>query len=225
MMSPKGVLMNKLVLSTKEELKENLEVLEIIGEKTELRLSGEIEMDSILFPVEEFETTWILEEGSKVKICIAQEISNLKGKIHLISNENVHLVFHFGMYAKGDNHLEILHEQVKNHSECEMKIRIATSEDSKVFLKATGAILRDTHGNVYLEDIKYLNEYPGSIVCLPELFVESDDTEANHNMTVSGIDDETLFHLESRGIDRGSAKELIYKSFVESMSRKDRDYL
>ena len=217
--------MNKLVLSTKEELKENLEVLEITGEKTELRLFGEIEVDSILFPTMEFETTWILEENADVKICIAQEICNLKGKIHLISNENAHLVFHFGMLAKEKNELEILHEQVKNNAECEMKIRIVTSENSKVFLKATGVIAKGTHGNVYLEDIKYLNEYPGSIVCLPELFVESDDTEANHNMTVSGIDDETLFHLESRGIDRYHAKELISKSFVESMSRKDRDYL
>ena len=217
--------MNKLVLNNHCELKENLEVLEIAPGETSLELSGEIELDSILFPILYFETTWIIHDDSKVKICIAQEISSVHGKIHLILHENAHLIFHFGMYAISENHLEIFHEQVKNYSESEIKFRIATSENSKVLLKATGSIAKSTKGNVYLEDIHYLNEYPGSIVCFPELLVDSEDTKANHNMTVAGTNEEILFYLESRGIQEEQAKRLIRKSFVESMSRKDGDYL
>lgn len=213
--------MNKLILETKETLDNNLEVLEIIGNTTRLEIENQVEIDSILFPEVPFKTTWVLKKGAKVLICVAEEISKLEGEINIISEEYTNLVFHLGIYAKDKNNLEIKNTLLKDNCSSDIKIRIATSKDANIYLKATGDIKKGVKNVVYLEDIKYLNEYPSSIVCLPELLVESDDAVANHNMTVASIDEETLFSLEARGLNEEKSRELIRKSFVESMARKD----
>ena len=217
--------MNKLVLSTRKVCSCNLEVLEIEKEDTELVIEGNVEIDSILFPSEEFHSVFRITKNSSLKIYMAQEIEDVHGKIEIISEDDTSLVFHLGVEAKGKNHLEIENQVIGNRCLNHLCMRIATSKNASMYFKATGIICKDTKENEYLEDIKYLNEYPGSIVCLPELLVESDDTLANHNMTVAGIDEENLFYLESRNIKEERAKELIRKSFVESMARKDGEVL
>ena len=214
--------MNKLVLETKQVLNENLEVLEITKTNTILEIEHDTEIDSILFPEETFETTWIIKKGAKVGIYLAQRIKNLHGKITILSEEDTSLIFHLGLYAEKNNDLVIWNTIQGNHCYSDIKIRIATEENGRVFLKATGDIQKNTKDSTYLEDIKYLNEYPGSIVCLPQLLVESDDTSANHNMTVASIDEETLFYLESRGMNKQDSKEIIRKNFIEAMARKER---
>ena len=214
--------MNKLVLSTKDVLKENLEVLEITGNKTELRIEGNTEVDSILFPSVDFTTTWILKKNAVVKFCLAQEIENINGIINIISEENTNLLFQLGVYAGGNNNLVINNMIQEDNVESNIKIRVATKENAKMYLRATGDILENTKSCFYVEDIKYLNEYPGTITCLPELLVKSDDAVASHNMTASNVDEDSLFYLESRGLSEEIARNLIRKNFIEAMARKDR---
>lgn len=213
--------MNKLVLNSKKRLNKNLEVLEITGENTILEIEEKVEIDTILFPKETFETTWVLKKGTKAIICFAQKLENIDGKITIISEEKANLIFHMGIYASKKNHLEIKNIIEGNDCESDIKMRIAPLERSKFYLKATGVIKKNTKNSTYLEDIKYLSEFRGDIICLPELLVESEDSNANHNMTVAGVNQEDLFYLESRGLSKEKSREIICQNFVESMSRKD----
>lgn len=51
---------------------------------------------------------------------------------------------------------------------------------------------------------------------IPCLEIETDDVKAGHAATIGNIDEELAFYLESRGLDKKSAKILLIKNFLES---------
>ena len=51
---------------------------------------------------------------------------------------------------------------------------------------------------------------------VPSLEIESDDVKAGHAATIGNIDEELSFYLESRGLDKKSAKILLIRNFLES---------
>lgn len=51
---------------------------------------------------------------------------------------------------------------------------------------------------------------------VPCLEIENDDVKAGHAATIGNIDEELSFYLESRGLDKKSAKTLLIRNFLES---------
>ncbi len=51
---------------------------------------------------------------------------------------------------------------------------------------------------------------------VPALEILPDDVKASHNSAMSEINDDEIFYLESRGLDRSIAENLIVKGFLES---------
>lgn len=54
----------------------------------------------------------------------------------------------------------------------------------------------------------------------PTLKIYHDDVACSHGNTVGAFDEESLFYLESRGIDRRRAKELLIRSFAAEVVRE-----
>jgi Fe-S cluster assembly protein SufD len=52
---------------------------------------------------------------------------------------------------------------------------------------------------------------------IPGLEIEADDVRCTHAAAIAQIDREQLFYLTSRGLDPGSAKQLIIEGFLESL--------
>lgn len=55
---------------------------------------------------------------------------------------------------------------------------------------------------------------------IPCMEIETDDVKAAHSATVSQVDEEQLFYLESRGISRIAAQKLIAIGFLETIALK-----
>lgn len=51
---------------------------------------------------------------------------------------------------------------------------------------------------------------------IPCLEIEADDVKAGHAATIGNVDEEMLFYLGSRGLDKKAAQSLLIKSFLES---------
>jgi len=66
------------------------------------------------------------------------------------------------------------------------------------------------------EDVLLLSKDAQSLGA-PQLEIEANDVKASHGSTVGRIDDEQLFYLASRGIDKEEAKKLIIKGFIDSI--------
>jgi Fe-S cluster assembly protein SufD len=72
---------------------------------------------------------------------------------------------------------------------------------TKTYLKADALMLGDT-ANVDL---------------VPSLEIDENDVRAGHGASVGRVDDEQLFYLTSRGIDRKSAERMVAEGFLRSV--------
>lgn len=54
----------------------------------------------------------------------------------------------------------------------------------------------------------------------PTLEIDENEVKASHDMAVGRIDDETLFYLQSRGLDEEGAKKLIISGFFRAVLEK-----
>jgi len=212
--------MNKLTVSTKEESSESFAHISLNFKEKERTITKDTIITDLKLS-DDFNLTVTIMDGVTVLFGDILTIENIKGKLTWKSGNDTHLEFHLGLKVKGKNDFSICHELNGNQNYSDIKLRIINEQDSSLNLKATGMIAKNTMGNEYAEDIKYLNEYPGSINCLPELLVDSDDVVANHNMTVGNISEEVLFYLGVRGIAREKAQNTMRECFINSMKRKE----
>ena len=53
-----------------------------------------------------------------------------------------------------------------------------------------------------------------SAVAEPELEIKNNEVKASHSASVGRIDEEQLFYLESRGVEKHDAEKLIIKGFL-----------
>lgn len=53
----------------------------------------------------------------------------------------------------------------------------------------------------------------------PELEIYADDVKCSHGATVGELDDNAIFYMQSRGIDRGSAQHLLTRAFAGQILR------
>ncbi len=71
--------------------------------------------------------------------------------------------------------------------------------------------------NALLEAHSLLLSKDASSNNIPSLEIEADDVKATHKATVTNLDEEQLFYLESKGITRQEAQHTIVKGFLESI--------
>ena len=65
----------------------------------------------------------------------------------------------------------------------------------------------------------------GEMNAKPELEILHDDVECSHGATIGSIDESQLFYLQSRGIDRKKATNILIKAFIEDIIPKGYEYL
>jgi len=51
---------------------------------------------------------------------------------------------------------------------------------------------------------------------IPSLEIEADDVKAGHAATLGRVDEETLHYMQSRGLDRRTAQDMLIKGFIEA---------
>ena len=207
--------MNKIEYDTKSDLSEN--VLEILAGTSLIKIKDSREIQKMIFPKEEFDVTILLEEKSRLEVRALETLENVKGKIKIENQNGTNLLFHLGLLVKGRNQLIIQNEVIGNTCNSNIKVRIVGEEGSHTVVRTTGILKKDTVENIFLEDVKYLNEEQSYIECIPELFVDSNEIEASHNVSIGGIRNEDLFYLESKGIQEEVARQVIRKCFLKSM--------
>lgn len=74
--------------------------------------------------------------------------------------------------------------------------------------------------NALLEAHSMLLSENASSNNIPGLEIEADDVKATHSASVAQLEEEHLFYLESKGIERKNAKKLITTSFLEGVILK-----
>jgi len=125
------------------------------------------------------------------------------------------------LYSGETQHFDInsssVHRQRATESHCIFK-SVLDGESRNVF----DAMIRIEEGatgaNALLECHSMILGEKASSNQIPSLEIKTDDVKATHSATVAHIDDDELFYLCSRGIKKESAREMVAKGFLQSVS-------
>ena len=138
------------------------------------------------------ETTGETAEINVKTLCIAKPESDITLKLH------AHLIH---SHSTADLHMVSL---LQDGSVCEIDGGVDLHADVK---KISGHLLEE---NIILgENIK--------IKTLPMLDVRSSDVSASHGARIQRLDAKKMFYLQSRGLDKTQAKELMISGYFEQV--------
>ncbi len=108
----------------------------------------------------------------------------------------------------------VIHHQAP-HTRAKVSLRGAAKDQSQLFLK--GKILIDEHcddTNSFLEERILLLSDLAKAEAVPELEIKSNDVKCSHAATISQIDQQQIFYLMSRGLNRLKAQDLVVEGFL-----------
>ena len=216
--------MNKIIMTTGETLGGNIENLVISNKKTHLNINKNTYIKNLTLNVKEFNLTFHIQEKVSFHFESILKLQDVKGVIHLNLEDKTNVYFGLGIQSSLENRLDILTTLQGSHTNCEVKVRLVGKEKSKMMMQLTGSLLSNTLDNNFTEDVKYLFSEDAYIEVLPELLVASNDTLANHNMSVGKMSEEDLFYLESKGLKAQEAQEIYREGFIESVKKERSSY-
>ena len=94
-----------------------------------------------------------------------------------------------------------------------MELKAITIAEDESFLRQISKEV-NFQDKSYLEDIKVLLLNDEESIIIPNLLVSSNEIEVNHAATISGIDQNYLFYLNSKGISNEASEKLIKNGYL-----------
>jgi len=142
---------------------------------------------------------------------------NVLGKDATVDVHNSIINYGKNSYTVTLNHKdENSTSKVVNHA-------INTGDNEFKFI-VDGIITKDAIDTKLRQDNKIINLTDGKSYILPNLIVDNSEIEAEHAAFIGPFDEDRIFYLESRGIPRKEAENLLIKSFLlNSMDLEEKE--
>lgn len=120
----------------------------------------------------------------------------------------------------GENANEFQFETISNHhmphTQAYYHVRAALFDKSKVNYKGNLVIQKNAQlTNTYLAHHSLMLSKDAKVETIPSLEIQADDVKAGHAATIGQLDEEAMFYLQSRGIDKKIAEKLLIKAFMD----------
>ena len=80
-----------------------------------------------------------------------------------------------------------------------------------------GTVAGETKDNTLNEYARIINKSEASNVMIPNLVVNTNEVMANHGVSVGSIDEDELFYLATKGINKYTAQKLVEEGFILSI--------
>lgn len=207
--------MNKIVLDKEYYHFNDEEINAIITKKNvTLELDGNIKIND-LESKEDINLKLILNDNANVIFNkFNKDIAN--ANIKIIVNNNTNLNFNYSVYNTLESSFKIDANILGNNNNTYINFYGVSNLKGKFVCDVTSSVEKDIFNNDLLENIRILSLNDEQNIILPNLLVSSDNVSINHNATISGLDKDYLFYLESKGLDQEEASKLITRGFIFS---------
>lgn len=183
------------------------------------------ETKEILFIDHLSDQTIVLEKNANLTYVLAPKEGNLETvKIRFeLKGEGAHLQVLGVLFGKNEDKFlfetAVVHSGNNTFGHVDMK-GIMLDQARTEYLGMI-CIPKNTVGaDGYLAHHTLLMSKKASTKSVPSLEIEANDLKAGHSASVGQIDDEALFYMQSRGLDRQTAKTILTESFLEEIIRK-----
>lgn len=118
-----------------------------------------------------------------------------------------------------DHHIDINHQAP--HSQSEMLYKGIADKKSRAVFNGRLHIEKDAQKILaYQANHNLLLSHDAEIYSKPELEIYADDVKCKHGATTGQIDDEALFYLRSRGINKADAINIMLAGFSEEVLKR-----
>ena len=209
--------MNKILIDKENniEIKDNAVELDIQVKELTLNIKGNVLIQEICKKDnEELKLTINIEPKSSLiynRFILHNKANN---SITINQNNNSNMTFNYSMIATDKVELTVNSNLSGNDNETNIKIASVTEDKGKVIITSTADVLPKIENNNLLESIKILLLNNEESICIPNLLVSSNEVEVNHAATISGIPQDYLFYLNSKGLSHEAATKLIKNGYL-----------
>ena len=209
--------MNKIIIDKDDtlELKNNAIDLEINCSNITLNISGKALINE--FNKKELDHTNItinLANNSELLYNRFQNINNMDTNITINQDSNSSIEFNYSIIAHDKGKLIMKSNVLGDNNKTSIKVKALTKDLGALVLQCTTDNKDNTANNELLESLKILMLNEEESIIIPDLLVASNEVEVNHAATISGIREDELFYLNSKGISIDNAKKLISEGFI-----------
>lgn len=146
------------------------------------------------------------------------EIDKRDYEINIIQNNNSKFIYNHSFLVNKLYNLNINLELLGDNSKNEINIH-GINDVGKSNIVVDGKVDNDTCNNELNESIKILNINNGMSQVLPNMYINTNNVVANHSASVTDIDEDYLFYMNSKGINNVGAKNLIVNGFLNNDAR------
>ncbi len=209
--------MNEIIIDKEQELTidNNILYLDIKVPKLTLNINGKVLINEFVNKSNDnLELIININENSELLFNRLIEINNINTKITLNQKSNSSVEFNNSIIAKDKGNLTILSNVSGNNNITNIRVRAITKDKGSLSLKCTTDNKDNTKDNELLESLKIFMLNDEESIIIPDLLVASNEVEVNHAATISGINKDELFYLNSKGISTNNAKKLISEGFI-----------
>ncbi len=211
--------MNTIIIDKENniDIKDNALNLEIHVPELTINIKGKALINEIAsLENENLHLTLNIEPNSSLiynRFFIHHQTNNV---ITINQDNTSKVVFNYSLVAYDTCNL-ILNSNLKgDNNETEIKIKAITEQKGKCIITSTADTTPKIKNNNLIESIKVLVLNDEESVCIPNLLVSSNEIEVNHACTMSSIDPNYLFYLNSKGISDENSIKLIRKGYLLS---------
>ena len=209
--------MNKLLIDKENniEIKDNAVELDIQVKELTLNIKGNVLINEICKKDnEELNLTINIEPKSSLiynRFIIHNKVNN---NITINQDNTSNVSFNYSIVATDKVELTINSNLSGNENETSIKVASVTEQNGKVIITSTADVKPKIENNNLLESIKILLLNDEESICIPNLLVSSNEVEVNHAATISGIPQDYLFYLNSKGLSNEAATKLIKNGYL-----------
>lgn len=124
--------------------------------------------------------------------------------------------------TEGDYVINLLSEHKVGKTKCRVDVKGVVRGGARVKIKGLVKIAEGAkQSDSFLSMKLLLLDDKSMAVAEPELEILNNEVKASHSASVGRIDEEQLFYLETRGINRAEAENLIIKGFLGNLDVAD----
>jgi Fe-S cluster assembly scaffold protein SufB len=138
----------------------------------------------------------------------------MNNKITINQDSKSNVIFNYSFVANDKCHLNIDTNLKGNDNESEINVKAVTERDGSATIIGTADAKEKIVNNDLVENIKVLVLNEEESVCIPNLLVATNEVTVNHACTISSIDPDSLFYLESKGLNEKEAIKLIKNGYL-----------
>ena len=211
--------MNKIIVDKENniDIKDNAIILDILVNELTINIEGKVLIQEINKKENEnLKLTINMKPNSSLVYNRFMIHNKMDDTIILNQQNKSNLSFNYSFISYDKCKIDFQSNLTSDDNETKIKVAAVTLDKGSTIISSTANTLPKIKNNNLIESIKVLVLNNEESRCIPNLLVASNEIEVNHAATISNIDKDYLFYLNSKGISINSAIDLIKTGYLLS---------